>query len=360
MSRFEELGIEIHVAIFQHLSLTDVISILSTNSYFYTENAYWRYACALKQHIAYSQVPESQEYKSIFQNLLIKHSSNPLVSDFYFEHNKGKCGPLKLKERHVFDGLDGFAACFQKPLLQRHQLMTLPETFYDIVASHNGFQFMRTQCVYYEVVVLTDDFPAEMDPSPSVAVGLYASTAETNRFAESGQQPGWEVCTFGLHSDDGHFYWGTTPSPYDGLDQEVCKEIPVKKGDVMGIGYSLSQQEVFATHNGVLLITCPCEQIRQYRDNLFAVIGIAWSGMCQANFGNQPFKYPLELHNTFKPETTIDASWQNECTWIDPNASDEESDLSCCDEYSCDSSGPCEYHCFFDRSCDYSCNSEDS
>ena len=143
-----------------------------------------------------------------------------------------------------------------------------------------------SRSAYFEVTIDNVDGAEEgVWPGDCVAIGL-----ASKKFPLLGKQPGWDVHSYGYHSDDGRVFHGksTEGKPFGPL---------FGPGDVVGCGISLTSHRIFFTLNGQFLgspFAAKAENLP-----LHPVVGLDSIYPCKVNFG--------ETQLSFDPETVPSA-----------------------------------------------------
>lgn len=146
---------------------------------------------------------------------------------------------------------------------------------------------------YFEVTVLpaSDDqdgaqqtgIRAMQNQPECVAIGLADSEFPIHR-----SMPGWDVHSFGYHSDDGGFYHG------DGFPRE--EDMPTfGAGDCVGCGIDYERNALFFCKNGEFLgYAAPLTEEQTDRE-WFPVVGLDSRCPVSCNFGTSstPFQFDL-------------------------------------------------------------------
>jgi hypothetical protein len=114
-----------------------------------------------------------------------------------------------------------------------------------------------------------------------IAVGLGSSS-----FPLHGKQPGWDTCSFGYHSDDGHAFHGhgTSGRPFGQT---------FGPGDVIGCGISLISRRVFFSKNG-RYIGAPFTAQPGLMP-LHPLVGLDSPAPVRFNLGDRPFLLDLDF-----------------------------------------------------------------
>ncbi|KAJ1459266.1 hypothetical protein M885DRAFT_613791 [Pelagophyceae sp. CCMP2097] len=138
---------------------------------------------------------------------------------------------------------------------------------------------------YFELRLADDTEPNSPVPRrrvpPCVAVGLSTSSFDAEKM-----MPGWDVHSWGYHSDDGGVFHA------DG--SAARHEEPFGRGDVVGCGFDHSDRRLFFTRGGVQLATCFV--LSHDVGPLYPTIGIDDSALVVVNFGTEPFKFDLDAY----------------------------------------------------------------
>ena len=135
------------------------------------------------------------------------------------------------------------------------------------VASDSSLR--QCQCLFYEVTIV------ELARGGSVAVGLGPAKYNLSRPA------GWDSESCAYHGDDGMLYFESSNGRFVGSQFGV--------GDTIGCGIDLATYRVFWTKNGKITTL----QVADFKFDTCPLIGMESSGVVRANFGTQPFQFPL-------------------------------------------------------------------
>lgn len=142
-----------------------------------------------------------------------------------------------------------------------------------------AYRFDRPQAAYFEVSI-SQSAQSRAWSGECVAVGLCSAG-----FRLQGCQPGWDVHSFGYHSDDGRIFHGS------GSDGQPFGPL-FGSGDVVGCGLSLTSLRVFFTLNGRLL-GAPFVACEEHLP-LHPVVGLDSHAPCFINLGERPFAYDVD------------------------------------------------------------------
>jgi len=143
---------------------------------------------------------------------------------------------------------------------------------------------MTESCVsYFEVHVAplpTVYRDSEAEADACIAIGVASSA-----FPLEGRQPGWDLTSYGYHSDDGRIFHGSgTRSQPFGPRYEP--------GDVVGCGVCLGSRQIFYTLNGRFLGVAFIAKPQHLP--LHPVVGLDSHACVHFNFGHQrPFAFDL-------------------------------------------------------------------
>ncbi|CEG72040.1 hypothetical protein RMATCC62417_07666 [Rhizopus microsporus] len=135
-----------------------------------------------------------------------------------------------------------------------------------------GSEYRQQTQHYFEITV------EDVSKNAVVAIGL------TTRPYPIFRMPGWNKFSVGYHSDDGHKFCddatgGQAFGPSWG------------RGDTVGCGYCPESGHVYFTKNGQMIDTAFWNLTRHY---YFPSVGIDGPGVVQVNFGQLPFRFPVE------------------------------------------------------------------
>ena len=147
-------------------------------------------------------------------------------------------------------------------------------------AEHCAFEVASHATAYFEVAIGQPDPSRGFGVRDCIAIGLASA-----RFPLEGRQPGWDVESFGIHSDDGRLFHGSG----------ACLRSPAHRfgpGDVVGCGLSLVSRRIFFTLNGQLL-DGPALVARRELTPLHAVVGLDSHAPIALNFGSRSFAFDL-------------------------------------------------------------------
>lgn len=126
-----------------------------------------------------------------------------------------------------------------------------------------------------------DDAP----PSDCVAIGL-----STSRFRPAAKMPGWDVHSYGYHSDDGGIFHGAG-------DMERVYGTTYGVGDTVGCGIDYSHGDggaIFFTLNGKFLGYAWTDvSAIAMGDDLYPTVGVDTNCPLDINFGTRPFAFDL-------------------------------------------------------------------
>lgn len=144
---------------------------------------------------------------------------------------------------------------------------------------------------YYEVTLLPRDVMQEPACSMSstrlrsipecVAIGISLRLFNTYR-----KMPGWDIFSYGYHSDDGGMFHseGQTPRSYGPT---------FTTGDTVGLGIDYIKQAIFFTHNGNFL-GYPWKDI-DLTFEWYPTVGVDTENPLEINFGKVPFVFDLRF-----------------------------------------------------------------
>ncbi len=149
---------------------------------------------------------------------------------------------------------------------------------------------------YYEVSIVGNDRdddvtsspPDENDHRPTdhhrecISIGL---STETFRVAD--KMPGWDVSSYGYHSDDGGIFHGPSASFSRHRGRPTYGP-----GDVVGCGLDYVSRRVFFTKNGKFLgYEFDVVDSDVVKTGLFPTVGIDSDRPIFVNFGERPFHF---------------------------------------------------------------------
>jgi hypothetical protein len=148
-----------------------------------------------------------------------------------------------------------------------------------------GFQIELRQIAYYEITIMssstTSDIssstPSSLSDEDCVAIGL-----ATDLFSCFNLMPGWNLHSYGYHSDDGAIFHG----------RGIRKAVYGPKfgiGDIVGCGLRYDQNEIFFTLNGAYLGVA----FSNVTGKFYPTVGIDANVQVLFNFGLLPFAFPL-------------------------------------------------------------------
>lgn len=155
-----------------------------------------------------------------------------------------------------------------------NQCVFLGKSNADANSIQGNWTVSYTHVSYYEVHILSGGV------APEVAVGYAWSQYDLNEDC-----PGWKPYSWGIHCDNGDFYWA------DGDKQAFS--LRMGQGDTVGIGIIPSSGEIFVTCNGKFIgspLRVPKKEL--FYNDIRPTIGMcAPDCLISVNFGQQPFKY---------------------------------------------------------------------
>lgn len=146
--------------------------------------------------------------------------------------------------------------------------------FYDQLLQ--SYQIELRQVAYYEITIKSST-ETKLSDIACVAIGL-----STESFDLVKMMPGWNVHSYGYHSDDGAIFHGrgtqyATYGPKFGIN------------DVVGCGLRYDTNEIFFTLNGMYLGVA----FENVSGRLYPTVGIDAKVNISFNFGMLPFAFPL-------------------------------------------------------------------
>jgi len=292
MTIFQQLNESLVLAVLSWLDTQSIVNYLCCNRELYGNQSLWRLVCAKQARLSYEQVPFCANYRELCASLLAlptmtlrTRAAGREVEPFVYE-----CSD------HPSWGFRCYALIFEDSLLKTtYSLLktTLsfwrrcPNSFVRIIRQPNGsLGFLRTQSVYYELTVLTENiFPG--NNMSTLSIGLQLGLIDINGFPTLGKHPGWLRNTIGFHSDDGYFFINTAGAG-------LVDQVPLPKGSTIGMGFHCYSGTVFITLNGTKLAQCSILPVIPMNCNFFPVVGMNKNTKCRVNFGNLPFVYDLE------------------------------------------------------------------
>jgi hypothetical protein len=138
----------------------------------------------------------------------------------------------------------------------------------------------RTVVGYFEVTIGPGSDTAGDGRRHCIAVGMGSA-----RFPLHGKQPGWDACSYGYHSDDGHAFHGHGASgrPFGHT---------YGSGDVIGCGMSLVSKRVFFSKNGMYLGAPFVAKVNLMP--LHPLVGLDSPAPIHFNLGDWPFHLDLD------------------------------------------------------------------
>ncbi|KAG0020712.1 hypothetical protein BGZ81_009222 [Podila clonocystis] len=153
---------------------------------------------------------------------------------------------------------------------------------------------------YFEIMI--DRFKGN---SP-ISIGIASKNLRKNL------QVGWDLNSWGYHSDDGFLYFGNS-------QQNIAFEFGYSEGDTVGCGVNFLEKSVFFTLNGDMLGVA----FKFLKDTipLYPAIGLSQAGTeINANFGDQTFLFNIVAYKkqvsgkplTSLPKTTWNAGTRND------------------------------------------------
>ncbi|KAG0318390.1 hypothetical protein BG000_004262 [Podila horticola] len=158
---------------------------------------------------------------------------------------------------------------------------------------------------YFEIMI--DRFKGN---SP-ISIGIASKNLRQNL------QVGWDLNSWGYHSDDGFLYFGNS-------QQNIAFEFGYSEGDTVGCGVNFLEKTVFFTLNGDMLGVA----FKFLKDTipLYPAIGLSQAGTeINANFGDQTFLFNIVEYKkrvsgkplTSLPKTTWNAGTRNDKVFQD-------------------------------------------
>ena len=182
-------------------------------------------------------------------------------------------------------------------------------TFY---LTGKNFKLIPNLIYYYEILIMEEENEKWENPCISLGFG-------NSRFPLIGLQVGWDINSYGLHSDDGKIF-------HNNFSEYFTESFG--ENDYIGCGlfYNGDNYDIFYTKNGKFLGYAFKDIQTQ---NFFAVIGVDCKNKIKVNFGLQKFKFNImkiqnlatinyKITNNLKK---IELSNISEYPWIFNNAS---------------------------------------
>ena len=126
---------------------------------------------------------------------------------------------------------------------------------------------------------------ATNEATPSASIDCIAIGLGSDSFPLTGRQPGWDMHSFGYHSDDGRLFHGSGTR-----SQPFGPRFAV--GDTVGCGISLTTRQIFYTHNGLFLGVAFVAKPSQLP--LYPIVGLDSHATVNLNFGQRPFAFDLD------------------------------------------------------------------
>jgi hypothetical protein len=288
MAIFQQLDESLVLAVLNWLDTQSIVSCLCSNKALYANQTLWRMVCAKRSSLSYEQVPPCEDYRQLCRQLQFRPRMTIQLEDSGFEVE-----PLvyDTTEMETIWGPECLALCFQQSLIKATEefLARCPLFFYIVTRQPTGaFKFTQTQCVYYEVTILTENIVRQVNET-AISVGFKVGLSDNNTFRTRHRHVGWDRNSFGIHSDDGQLFIASSGVP------GIIDKVPLERGDIVGVGCNIYAERLFVTLNGRKLVDCPILDYPSADDlNFFPVVGMDKMTKCRVNFGDLPFAYDLE------------------------------------------------------------------
>jgi len=292
MPEFQDLDTSVLLDIFHWLDVASIVSCLCSNKALYANQSLWRLVCAKRSGLSYEQVPPCEDHRQLCRQLQLRPRMTIQTEDSGLEVEPlvYEVGDLEADWGLVWQQ-QCLALCFQQSLLKATPefFARCPFFFYTAIRQPTGaFKFTRTQSVYYEVTILTENIICEVNVT-AISVGFKLGLSDNNTYHTRHRHVGWDLRSFGFHSDDGQLFISTGGIP------GIIDKVPLQCGDIVGVGCNVYVDRLFVTLNGQKLVDChilPYVSVDNL--NFFPVVGMDKMTKCRVNFGDLPFAYDLE------------------------------------------------------------------
>jgi|MDTG01.1.fsa_nt_gb hypothetical protein len=237
----------------------------------------WKYKCIDKflENISKNLSIKSKKF-IVSNNFSAKKYYNSMIelpNNIYFPEIKNYSAIQIDRNTIYFNGnFKGGDRCVRSDIC--YPIFNTPfSTFYLI---GQNFKLMPNLIYYYEIFIMEEDNEKWENPCISVGFG-------NNKFPLVGLQVGWDINSYGLHSDDGKIF-------HNNLSEYFTESFG--ENDYIGCGlfYNGKNYDIFYTKNGKFLDFAFKDIQTQ---NFFAVIGLDCKNKIKVNFGLQKFKFNI-------------------------------------------------------------------
>ena len=206
---------------------------------------------------------KNNDYKSVFYSLI------ELPNMFYFPYIYNY-GIIEINNNKIyFNGnfSDG------NRCVRSNTPYELTNKIYSNFYYTNKFNLFSTLVYYYEITILSCE---EKYDNPCISIGFCQE-----EFPLVGRQLGWDINSYGLHSDNGKVYFNNVSDNYTK---------PFGENDCIGCGifFNGTEHNIFYTKNGKFL-GFAFREIKQCK--LYPAVGIDCKNKIKFNFGAQKFEF---------------------------------------------------------------------